>query len=129
VKQGLAALAVGAAVLMPQSTEARVYNDHDHRPCVSRSEWRQLAYFNGVRRRIIEERFEVTPLPVDANIYVDPANPHLYPIAYRVCGYDPYTEQVVVVNYRSTSNAWWWAFRLNLTVDLPAPHTHPRSKG
>lgn len=128
MRRGLATLAVAGMVLAPQPAEARKYIDHDHRPCVSRSEWNRMGYMNAVRRKVMEQRFEVKALPVDANYYVDPANPHLYPVAYPSCGYDPYTEQIVVINYRITSDAWWWAFRLNLTVDLPPPHTHPRSK-
>jgi hypothetical protein len=105
--------ALSASVLIPSTAQALVYRDSDHRACVAREELRAMTWFNNVRRDVIEDRFEVEALPVDANDYVDPTNPHLYPVAYKLCGYNPETEQVLVINYRKTSDAWVWTFRLN----------------
>ena len=72
-----------------------------------------LLPFDYVRRTYVEQRFGVSALPVNANDYVDPTNPHFYPVAYRVCGYDPDTQKVLVYIYRISNDVWQWSFLLN----------------
>jgi hypothetical protein len=122
IRLALAALAAAGSVLgvTAAPAQARAYEDSDHRHCVSHDEWQKLGYMNPVRRSVIEQRFEVRGIR-PANQYVNPTNPHLYPVAYRVCGRH-LDEQVLVIMYRKTSNSWYWAFRLNRVLPLPPPH-------